>query len=492
MHLHFQLNRVSATALYVQIVEQIKSEISSQRWPLGMRLPTIRRLAQELGVTRVTVQNAYDELQSGGWIESTIGRGTFVSSHAPARPVMRSLTQPMTLDTVINDIMQVSDLVGIRSLASASPDPQFFPADDFWQALDGLRDQVHSVVSYGASQGTTALRMELVKVLSERNIPSEPDDILITAGVTQALALVTQALCRPGDVVLVEQPTYLGFLHTIKAQGVQPSGVPMDEEGPQLEAVERLAIQQRPRFFYTIPTFQNPTGSCMSLARRRDLLALATRYGFLLVEDDIYARLAYDQTPPPPLKALDVANQVIYIHSFSKIFMPGLRLGYLVASPALQQKLLSLRHAADLCSPAILQLALARFLAAGGLKRHLRRALPIYRERRDVCLSALQRHMPPGVTWSRPAGGFCLWLTLPRQRAFQQLYQQAVERGWLFAPGEVFLAEPDAYHHLRLCFGNQPTDTIRQGVEALGNLIREGLEQGHRRQPEAHDWTPLV
>lgn len=492
MSLSIQLERVGNVALYQQIVEQVKERISHHHLPPGTRLPTIRQLAKELGVTRVTVQNAYNELQAGGWIESTVGRGTFVSDAVQPRAAMRSSSQQLTPDAVISDILQINEVVGVRSMASASPDPNLFPAEEFWHCLTDLRGQMTSLIAYSSSQGDPLLRIEVANQLQERAITAMPDDILITAGVTQGLSLVTQTLCRPGDTVIVEQPTYLGVLHTLKAHGVQVMGVPLNEDGPELDLLERLVIQQRPRFFYTIPSFQNPTGYCMPLARRQELLTLAERYGFLLVEDDIYARLAYDQPSSPALKALDQTGTVVHISSFSKTFMPGLRLGYVVAPPPLHQNLLTMRRANDLCSPPLLQRTLAHFLANRGLPKHLRRVLPIYRERRDALLAAMQRHMPNGVTWTRPAGGYCCWVTLPRHYALGNLYQLALNEGLVFAPGDVFLAQPSTEYHLRLCFGSQSADTIRSGIEILGQLIRERLQYTEPRNPEPSDWTPLV
>lgn len=492
MSISFRLQRDHQAALYQQIATQIKDQISSERLPAGTRLPTIRRLAQELGVTRVTVQNAYDELRADGWIQSTIGRGTFVSERVQSQPPLRSFQQPLTPDTVVSDMLQISEVVGMRSLASASPDAHLFPTEDFWGALDELRATSATMASYGASQGVPALRTELTNLLRERQMDVLPDEILVTAGVTQGLALLAQALCRPGDVVLVEQPTYVGFLHTMKTQGVQPIGIPLDEEGPQLEPLERMVVQHRPRFFYTIPSFQNPTGICMSPARQRDLLDLAVRYGFLIVEDDLYARIAYDQPAPLPLFAEDRTNSVIYLSSFSKTLMPGLRIGFLVAPAPLHQKLISLRRANDLCGPTLMQFALARFIANGGLKKHMRRVLPIYRERRDAYVAAMQQYMPPSVQWTRPSGGFCSWLTLPRHHALSNLYQTAIQQGWIFAPGDVFLADTSTHHHLRICFGNQPPTTIRNGIKMLSELIRTALAQGERREVETADWTPLV
>jgi len=487
-----QLVRASNVALYQQLIEQIKDQISSQQLPAGTRLPTIRELAQQLGITRSTVQNAYNELQDNGWIESTIGRGTFVSNQVQPHTAMRFSSQQLTPDAVISDILQINEVVGTRSLASASPDPTLFPADEFWDALLGLRSQMINLVSYTSSQGDPVLRVELAKQLQTRAIAAQPDEILVTSGVTQALSLLMQTLCRPGDSVAVEQPTYLGLLHTIKAQGLHAVGVPFDGEGPQLDELERVIHQHRPRFFYTIPSFQNPTGSCMSLARRQALLALAQHSGILLVEDDIYAPLAYDQPPPPPLKALDSSSVVVHVSSFAKIFMPGLRIGYVVAPAPIHQNLLSMRRATDLCGSPFLQRAMASFLDKRGLQKHLRRVLPIYRERRDALLGALQHHMPPTVTWTKPAGGFCCWVTLPRHHGLKNLQSQALQAGWAFAPGDVFLPQTGVDYHLRLCFGNQTPETIRHGVATLAHLIRTGLAQNDLRSVEPIDWTPLV
>lgn len=492
MNLGLQIQRDQPDALYRQIAEQIIEQITTQRLPVGTRLPTIRQLSQTLGVTRVTIQNAYDELQASGWIESTVGRGTYVSALAPRSPGLPNFAQSLTPDAMISDILQINEVPGVCSLASASPDPALFPVDEFWAALGSVRNQGASYIGYSSSQGVPGLRVVIAEFLQEQAINVAPDQILITAGITQGLALVTQALCRAGDTVLVEQPTYVGLLHTLKMQGVQPIGVPITEGGPALDQLERLIVQHRPRFFYLIPSFQNPTGNCLTVEQRREFLALAQRYGLPLVEDDIYAALAYDQPPPPSLKALDTAGLVVHIGSFSKTLMPGLRLAYVLAPPALQARMLSLRRGTDLCSPPLLQLALAAFVQQGSFKKHLRRVLPIYRERRDALLAALQRHMPAAATWTRPAGGYCCWLTLPPQPTLQHLAQAAVQHGWIFTPGDVFLTEPAVQHHLRICFGHQPPAVIGRGIRVLSQLIRARLEQVERLPADTGEWAPLV
>jgi DNA-binding transcriptional MocR family regulator len=497
MSLAIELDRTSRAPIYQQVAGQIREQIGAGRLPAGARLPTIRQLAQQLGVTRLTVQTAYAELQSSGWLEATVGRGTFVSSDAPAAaaPVgaMLAAAPPaLTPAAVIGDILQIGQGREKHSLASASPDPLLFPADEFWACLADQRRNATAVAGYGPAQGDVQLRMALADFLRERALQVTPADILVTAGVTQGLALAAAALAQPGDVVLVEQPTYLGLLHQLRMGGLQPISVPVDEEGIRLDALDKVAAQTRARFLYTIPSFQNPTGSCLSLARRRDLLALAKTHGFLIVEDDIYGLLSYDAAAPPALKALDEHDLVVYLTSFSKVLMPGLRLGCLVAPPFLRERLLSLRLAADLVSPSLLQQTLAAFLQAGGLRRHLRRVLPIYRQRRDALVAGLQTYAPPALGWTQPAGGFCTWLTLPRHRGLAEIGRLMLQQGWETAPGDVFLAQPASDLHLRLCFGSLPVDAITRSLRTLGQIVREQLAAPAPMSQEDGDYAPLV
>ena len=500
MTLPVELDRNNRQALYQQIVEQIKTSISNGRLPARTQLPTVRHLAKELGVTRLTVQNAYSELQSNGWVEATIGRGTFVSEDAYPRAADSSIylaTEQMTPDTVIHDMLEIHQLnadqvAGVRSMAVASPDTRLFPTEEFWNALLQLRPDVMSLAGYGSTQGEPLLRVEMAALLQKRSIYVTPDEILISSGTTSGLSLTTQALCQPGETVLVEQPTYLGMLNILKAQKIQPIGIPFDEEGPQLEVLERAVAQHHPRFFYTAPSFQNPTGMNTSQKRRHELLALAEKHGFLLVEDDLYARLSYDGPPPLPIKSYDQSGSVIFLTSESKVLAPGLRIGIIVAPWPLHERILALRRATDLGNPPLLQRALAEFLQQKGMQRHLKRVIPIYRKRRNAMVNALRRYMPESVTWTKPTGGFCVWLTLPRHHALHDIHRLALQRGLAVAPGEVFLARPSNHQHLRLSFGMQRPEAINAGVKMLAQLINERLQEDPEENRTVVDWRPLV
>ncbi|MDQ4075440.1 MAG: PLP-dependent aminotransferase family protein, partial [Chloroflexota bacterium] len=337
-----------------------------------------------------------------------------------------------------------------------------------------------------------ALRFQLAALLHEQGIDVFPDEIVVTNGVTQGLALVVQTLAKPGDRVLVEAPTYLGFLNLLQAQGLQPVAVPVDEEGARLDELERLIQVHRPRLYYTIPTFHNPTGYCMPTGRRRDLLRLAEAYDLLLVEDDLYRPLAYDDPPPAPLKQLDASERVVYLSSFSKTLFPGIRVGYLVAPRALYGQLTHRMRATSLCGPSLLQRALAIFLENGAFHRHLQRVLPHYRTRRDALLDALDAYMPDGAQWSTPQGGFCCWITLPGNHPFDDLHYAALQAGVAFAPGEVFFPHTDNKRHLRLCFGKETPETIRVAVERLATLVRERITGERQSTYASVAWSPLV
>ncbi|HNP73199.1 MAG TPA: PLP-dependent aminotransferase family protein, partial [Kouleothrix sp.] len=261
-------------------------------------------------------------------------------------------------------------------MADAAPD--LYPTREFGRALNEALGAGLAVLSYTASQGDPLLRTTLAELLRERGMSPAPDEIVVTSGVTQGMSLIARTLARPGDTVIVEQPTYLGLLNVLNNHGLRPIGVPVDDEGLVVEALEPLLYEHRPRFIYTIPVFQNPGGVCLSDRRRAALLELIARQRVPLVEDDIYSALVYEGTAPRALRADDSAGLVLNIGGFSKSLLPGARIGYVAAAPQFIGRLVAAKQADDLCSPPLMQRALALFIQHGWLAAHLRRALPRY------------------------------------------------------------------------------------------------------------------
>jgi DNA-binding transcriptional MocR family regulator len=470
------INRDSNCPIYQQIIAQVKHQISIGGLPAGTRLPPVRQLAEELGVTRLTVHNAYAELQTAGWVEATVGKGTYVRAGIQsAEMVAHHLALHHNAKHYCADMSRIMQLGTVRTLAYAVPDGDLIPGEELVGIMNQLRHDAAMLMHYGEQEGDSMLRVEIARLLADRGIEAMPDEVLITNGATQGLALIVQSLVGPDDCVLLEQPIYIGQIKVFDALGIKAIGVPMDGEGPRLDILEQLIIKHRPRFFSTIPNFHNPTGIVMSQARRIALLDLARRYELPIVEDDVFALLSYDGPPPLALKALDRDNLVITISSLSKILAPGLRIGILVAPPPLHQKMVNLKWAIELSGTTITQRAMACYLQDGRLKSHLRRVLPIYRDRRDALMRSLNRHMPDGVTWTHPAGGFGCWVSLPKGGSYDDLYPTALKRDVAFTPNEAFFTEPDSGYHMRLCFGNQPPSVIDEAVALIAELVRERL-----------------
>ncbi len=489
--MHIMLDRQSPQPLYLQLAQDIQRRIGSGALPPGARLPTVRELARQLGVTRLTVHSAYSELQSGGWVEATVGRGTFVASR-PQADLTAELGRELSARGVVADMLRMAQLPGLRSLAMADAAPELYPQREFGRALNDALAAGPAVLSYTSPQGDPALREALAELLRERGVHAGADEIVVTSGVTQGLGLIARTFARPGDAVIVEQPTYLGALSVFGAYGLRAVGVGMDEDGMRVDELEPLIVAHRPRFIYTIPTFQNPTGVCLTPARRAALLALAERYRVPLIEDDIYSLLRYEGAVLPALKAQDPGGLVVYVSSLSKCLLPGARIGYCVGAPSVIARLVEAKQTDDLCSPPLLQRAIAIFLQRGALTSHLRRALPHYRERRDALLDALARWLPAGLRWTEPAGGFSSWVTLPPGVSSADLYLAAVERGVAFAPGDVFFAGPPPRPYMRLSFSTQPPHVIAGVVQILGDLIGAQLTRRTFAAPALADCLPLV
>lgn len=494
--MHLQIDRQARQPLYLQVAEQIRERIRSGVLPAGSRLPPIRQLARELGLTRLTVHSAYAELQADGWIESFVGRGSFVAQRpgaqaphqapAPLSPGSRSAVGSLA------EIMRLAHRPDVLSFAQAAAAPETFPVRAFGRALQAvIRRYAAASFDYGATEGEAALRDQLAVFLTLRGVQVPPERILVINGAQQGIDLVLRALVRPGDTVLVEQPTYLGMVERMQVQGLRLVGVPIDEQGLRPDALAEAIVQHAPRLLYTIPAFHNPTGISMSPARQEAILRIVQQHGLLVLEDDIYGLLSYDAPAPLPLKARDNSGQVIYLSSFSKVLMPGLRLGLVVADAPLFDELLGGKRLADLHAPQLTQLALAEYLSRGAFAQHLRATCALYRERRDAMATALQRYFPREATWFTPQGGLCFWVALPPGVDALELYRAAIEQGVAFAPGQAFFPPPVERDYMRLSFAAHPATAITRGVAILGELLARHLARQGRQRPVCAG-VPLV
>ncbi len=482
------LERQSQTPLYQQIESYLRQAILSGGLEPETRLPASRGLARDLGVNRITVETAYAELEADGLVYSQVGSGTYVLPplSLPSLPVPNP-NEPWPLWQ--QELPPINDLAANRSLetmlqeaghpdpvnlATGTGDSRMFPAEDFRKVIQAVmrRDGV-AALEYGEYSGYAPLRSTIAHVLTSQGLRARPENILITAGSQQALALASQLRLRPSDVVLVESPTYSGALDLFRALTLKLVGIPTDEHGMQVEKLEKLLQQHHPRLIYTIPSFHNPTGACLSNPRRRQLMALADQYNVPILEDDFVGDLRYEGSAPPPLKALDPGGRVIYVSTFSKMLMPGLRVGFLLAEGPVYEKLVSYKRANDLATSNLIQRALEAYVTVGRYQAHLRRSCQVYRRRRDAMAQAVNRHLPSGVHFAQPQGGLFLWLRLPHGLSSDELLPLACDEGVAFAPGARFFVDSaEGEQYLRLNFVAHPPESIEVGIRRLGKAIK--------------------
>jgi DNA-binding transcriptional MocR family regulator len=479
--LNIALNHTDALPLYQQIKSGIIAAIERGELPPSTRLPATRRLAKQLGVNRVTVVTAYAELTAEGYIDSHVGRGSFVLDRAisdiGAAVNPPSLRKPSdwTAHNFNREMMRLARRPDILSFAPGMPATDLLPVNDYRLALNTvLRRDGPTVLQYGLIEGYPPLHAAIVRELAGLDIQAEPDQLLVTSGTEQGLALILRTVLRSGDAILIEQPTYMHVLDLLAGSGIQVHPVVCDDQGIQLDLLPDLIVRYRPKLLYLTPTYQNPTGACMPLARRQRLLDLIVEHDLLVLEDDVYRHLWLDKPSPPPLRALDPADNVIYTSGYSKCLLPGARIGYLLPPARLLPDLAASHQTLDITATELQQRALAVVLEQGRFPEHLEKVREAHRQRRQAMLDALAKYMPPGAYWTQPRGGLYLWVQLPTDGpSATMLYVHALELGIAFAPGHLFYMPSNegpparANYRLRLNFAIHAPPVIHDGIRRL-------------------------
>ncbi|GAP13318.1 transcriptional regulator, GntR family [Longilinea arvoryzae] len=475
------IDRNSEIPLYRQIEQYFRQAILSGSLTAQTRLPASRTLAHDLGVNRITIETAYGELEADGLVYTHPGSGVYVLP-MPAQPAR----QPAPIDALWPLWQQELALQPAEAsprVPAASPGcidfspgggaSDLFPVEEFRKVLQNiLRREGNAALEYGDPCGYVPLRATIAQVLASQGLQTSPDNVLITSGSQQAIALVCQTLLRPGDCILVEAPTYASGLELFHGLGLKVIGVPLDENGLQMDALETALQQHHPRLIYTIPNFHNPTGVCLSAARRRTLLELSRRHNAAVLEDDFVGDLRYEGRALPTLKSLDPGGQVIYVSTFSKMLMPGLRVGFMVADGPALERLARLKRTTDLATSSFIQRALENYVTIGRYQAHLRRSCLLYRRRRDAALQAVRRWLPEQTRWTAPQGGLFLWLRLPPGMDSARLLPLALSAGVSFAPGRSFFADGcSGAEALRLNFTLLPPEQIDEGIQRLARAL---------------------
>ncbi len=477
------LDRRSPNPVYRQIRDRISRLIQSGTLQPGDRLPSIRTLAEEARVNKLTVIEAYGVLEADGLVYARAGSGYFVST--PTAPLIQGTSKFAPRQEVVIpeqgelsyfDIYMASVQAHHQGEISvfSSGFPYLSDADMLQRiARRALRHVDETLFNYALPQGQEPLRKQIVQLLIQQGLDISPDDLIITSGSMQGLSLVMNDCVQPGDWVIVENPTYHGALAILQNLGARVIGIPMTNEGINLDLLAQYLHSHRPRLIYTISTLHNPTGLTTSQAHRQQLLGLANQYQCRVLEDNAYEGLSFAAVPPP-LKALDQSDQVIYVGTFSKTLMPGLRVGYLVVTGQDYSRLLERKLLQDLGTSTAAQSIVSEFLASGYYRRHMTQLRSRNLLGRNAMLTLLEQHFPAEASWTMPEGGLFLWVKLPDGLPMPLICAEAAAKKIMVTPGSTFFPNQQGYPAMRLNF-SYTVDTIERGVAILGKIIKRHL-----------------
>ena len=484
------LDSESSVPAYLQIRDRIVALVNEGTLRPGDRLPPTRALADSIGVHRSTVVRAYDEIRALGFLESRSGSYTTVR-HRPRPPA--TLVSPTGLmeeglvdwlelaRTPIRNTHELESGVSTPSAPEGGVDfarlaigPSLVPVDDLRRCLkSALVLAGPAALDYADPAGWQPLRETISTRMRSHGVAVSADEILVTSGAQQALDLAVRLLTSSGDRVVVEAPTYSMAHALIRLYDLEPVEIPMREDGMDLDALEDALEQTRVRFVYTMPNFHNPTGVTTDQTHRERLLDICERRRVPIVEDGFEEEMKYFGKAVLPIKSIDARGLVLYVGTFSKVVFPGLRVGWIAASTQAVSLMTAIQHAACLAGNTLTQAAVERFCHRGDLDSHLRRVHRVFRRRLQTMLACLERNLPPEVQWTRPVGGYTVWLTLPDsgldERAWTDRLAQA---GVEVVGGSRFFAKTPSKQHLRLSIACADEEQIAVGCQRLGRVLR--------------------
>lgn len=476
--------------MYEQIMRRIDDAIASGQLPNGTRMPTNRELATMLNVDRSTVARAYLELQLAGLIESHVGRGTFVKGGGrtlpPANINYQSNSMPVAWSEKFARSKDASYSLFSRlpmqplpkdviAFTNSIPNQELYPWQEFQKILSGFNTQesLGELFAFSAPDGYPPLIAEVQKLLKKQGIEVGSDEILIVNGSKQGIDIVTSTLVDPSDVIIAEEPTYHLALCDFKASQARCIPLPIDDSGLRVDMLDSMLANQRAKLLYVTPSFQNPTGTTISLEKRRQLLQLSERYQLPVLEDNVVGDLYYGQPGPPPLRALSGPDSlVIHQGTISKTLFPGFRIGWLLAPRELMGRLRVTKRMRDVTTNTMSQVLLAEYLKRGFYDKHLEDVRKLYGRRKDAMLAALDKHLHGEVSWTRPDGGMSLWLRLPSGCSARDLLAYAEREGTAFTSGDVFFLSGDRQEYMRLSFVQIEEKKIEEGIARLAKAIR--------------------
>lgn len=472
-------DREHSLPVHRQIEQQLRNKISSGEWPVGTRLPSQRKLAEQFGVNRSTVTQALDELASYGIIAGNKGGGTRVvnntwnilaasaidwssyveaGAHQPNLPAIRQ----------INEAEYRTDII---RTGTGEPGPELLPMTAVKQILNHADTELF--LGYEEPRGSLALRQQIAAYAAEMGIACSSESVLIVSGALQALQLIAVGLLARPSSILAEAPSYIQSVRVFQSAGISVHGVDMDHQGIDPTSLQQQIAQHQPGLLYTIPTFHNPTGIMMSSSRRTELLELCRSQSLPLIEDDVYRELWLDELPPPSLKAKDTDGNILYLGSLSKMMTPGIRVGWIIAPEPVIQRLADIKMQTDYGSSGFSQYVATRWFADGHHHRHCDWLRGELRKRRMQLLSLLERYFGDIAQWRVPSGGFYIWLELPSHVSVHRLFHLSLKEGILINPGYIY--DRQAAYHIRLSYAYATMEQLEHSLNILRRLVDQLL-----------------
>lgn len=383
--------------------------------------------------------------------------------------------------SAIREILKHLQKPGMISFAGGLPAPETFPVNDLREIVDEiLVKNGPESLQYGTTEGDPFLRKMLVERHNRQGLKISIENLIITSASQQALDLIARVFLDPGDYVLCGLPSYLGGLNAFTFYGAKLKGISLDRDGMKPEELEETIIVLRElgrkiKFIYVIPDFQNPSGITLPEARRKKIIEIADRYDLLIVEDSPYREVRFEGEPQKLIYELDTTGRVITLCTFSKIFAPGFRVGWVIGNPEILEKLVMAKQTADLCTSPFVQKIIARYIEKGLLEKNLVKTIELYRERRTHMISCFRKYMPEGVTWTEPQGGIFLFVTLPGHIDTDEIFKKALLKNVAFVAGSSFFCNNSGHNTMRINFSFSNKEEIETGVERLSKVILEEL-----------------
>ena len=384
--------------------------------------------------------------------------------------------------SAIREILKIIQRSNVISLAGGMPDPATFPTEELNEAAKQIFEKDSArALQYSSTEGLQELREFILNWLAEDNKKARLDNIMITSGSQQGLDLMSKVLLDPGDIVIVELPSYLAALNAFRSYGGEMVGIPMDDKGMRMDILEETLNQLRTegkkvKFIYTISNFQNPAGATMSLPRRKRILEIARKFEVFILEDNPYEKLRFEGEPLPSIYSLDNEGYVVSLGTFSKILCPGLRLAWILGDKEIIEKLVIMKQATDLCTTILNQLIAYEYCRQNDIDKNIESNVQIYRKKRDVMLESLDKYFPSEASWTKPEGGFFVFVTLPEYIDVDEMFLEAIKEKVAYVSGAPFFANGKGQNTIRLSFCYPKEKDIEEGIKKLGQVIKKKIK----------------